>query len=78
MVSSSSSSSSTSKSKLTDEQWVKEQMKAFRETYGLLPGYEYADAYMQCILSLATSGIESERVIDVSYLWLLFCFNLFL
>ncbi len=54
------------KIKLTDEQWVKDQMNAFRETYGSLPGYEYADSYMDCILSLATSGIESDRVSDVS------------
>lgn len=69
-TSTSSTSSSTpkplTKMKMTDEQWVSEQMNAFRETYGLLPGYEYADAYMDCILSLATSGTESERVSDVS------------
>ncbi len=59
--------------KMTDEQWVNEQMKAFRETYGLLPGYEYADAYMQCILSLATSGVESERVMDVSFFSIVLC-----
>ena len=66
MSTSSSTPSPLQKMKLTDEQWVDEQMKAFRETYGLLPGYEYADAYMECILSLATSGVESERVSDVS------------
>ncbi len=67
MSTSSSTQNPLSKMKLTDEEWVTEQMRAFRETYGLLPGYEYADAYMQCILSLATSGVESERVDDVSY-----------
>jgi len=62
---SSSTPSPLTNMKLTDEQWVEKQMTSFRETYGLLPGYEYADAYMECILSLATSGVESERVNEV-------------
>mmetsp|Transcript_5163 Transcript_5163/g.9820 ORF Transcript_5163/g.9820 Transcript_5163/m.9820 type:complete len:845 (-) Transcript_5163:40-2574(-) len=49
----------------TDEKWVEEQLKAFRETYGSVEGYPYAEAYMECILSLATSGVESERVSEV-------------
>lgn len=67
MSSLSSTPSPLTRMKLSDEQWVDEQMKAFRETYGSLPGYEYADAYMECILSLATSGVESERVSEVSF-----------
>ena len=53
------------KSKITDEKWVEDQIKVFREGYGQLPGYEYADAYLECILSLATIGIESSRVSEV-------------
>jgi len=49
----------------TDEEWVAEQLAAFRESYGALPGYQYADAYLDCILNLATSGIESPRVAEV-------------
>jgi len=49
----------------TDEQWVIGQLKTFRETYGHVKGYTYAEAYMECILSLATSGVESERVKEV-------------
>lgn len=49
----------------SDEQWVQEQMQSFNETYGAIPGYNYAEAYMECILSLATKGVESRRVKDV-------------
>ena len=49
----------------TDEQWVIGQLKTFRETYGHVQGYTDAEAYMECILSLATSGVESERVTEV-------------
>ncbi len=52
----------------TDEQWVADQLKAFQETYGDIKGYEYAEAYMECILSLATKGVESDRVSEVSRL----------
>jgi len=50
----------------TDAQWVEDQLMAFQETYGQVAGYEFAEAYMACILSLATSGVESERVSEVS------------
>lgn len=40
-------------------------METFRSSYGALPGYPLADAYLECILSLATSGVESERVKEV-------------
>lgn len=49
----------------SDEQWVEEQMQSFHKTYGATPGYNYAEAYMECILSLATKGVESRRVKDV-------------
>jgi hypothetical protein len=50
----------------TDQEWVSDQINTFRQTYGQLPGYyEYADAYLECILNLATTGIESERVSEV-------------
>jgi hypothetical protein len=58
-------SSSPIPPKRTDETWVEDQMKVFREGYGQLPGYEYADAYLECILSLATTGIESSRLSEV-------------
>lgn len=48
-----------------DDMWVKEQMQIFNETYGEVPGYSYAEAYMECVLSLATKGIESERVVEI-------------
>lgn len=50
----------------TDEEYVSDQLKAFRERYGQLPGYTYAEAYLESILSLATSGKESARVQEVS------------
>lgn len=49
----------------TDEEYVADQLKSFRERYGELPGYECADAYLDSILSLATSGVESSRVPEV-------------
>jgi hypothetical protein len=59
------SSSPLGKKGRTDEKWVEEQLQAFRETYGSVEGYQYAEAYMECILSLATSGVESDRVSEV-------------
>ena len=49
----------------TDEEWVFDQIAAFRETYGSLSGYSLAEAYLECILSLATSGEESPKVAEV-------------
>ncbi|KAL7569336.1 hypothetical protein ACA910_016878 [Epithemia clementina (nom. ined.)] len=49
----------------TDAEYVTDQMNAFRERYGSLPGYGYAEAYLDSILSLATTGIESVRVPEV-------------
>lgn len=50
----------------TDEEYVADQLNAFRERYGNLPGYRFAEAYLESILSLATSGDESPRVKEVS------------
>ena len=55
----------SSKRGRTDEEWVAEQLDTFRESYEALPGYQYADAYLECILNLATSGVESPRVAEV-------------
>ena len=57
------------KQRKTDQEWITEQMEAFRLNYGQVPGYyEYADAYLECILDLATTGIESDRVSEVNQL----------
>ena len=50
----------------TNEEYVADQIAAFRERYGDLSGYNYAEAYLQSILSLATTGNESPRVTEVS------------
>lgn len=49
----------------TDEEYVTDQLNAFRGRYGDLPGYKFAEAYLESILSLATSGKESPRVKEV-------------
>lgn len=49
----------------TNEQYVEDQIKAFDERYGSLPGYQYAEAYLESILCLATTGQESPRVSEV-------------
>lgn len=49
----------------TSEQYVADQIKAFRERYGSLPGYQFAEAYLESVLGLATSGEESPRVKEV-------------
>jgi hypothetical protein len=49
----------------TDEEYVADQLKAFREKYGTVPGYALAEAYLECILSLATSGVESPSIKQV-------------
>ena len=45
----------------TDEQYVADQLRAFRDRYGNLANYNEAEDYLASILSLATSGVESER-----------------
>jgi len=49
----------------TNEKYVADQITAFRDRYGSLPGYNYAEAYLESVLSLATSGEESPRVKEV-------------
>lgn len=49
----------------TDQEYVADQIKSFRDRYGSLPGYEHAEDYLASILSLATSGRESERAVRV-------------
>jgi hypothetical protein len=46
----------------TDEQYVADQLQSFQDTYGTLTGYSYAQDYLECVLSLATTGVESEKV----------------
>eukprot|EP00560_Eucampia_antarctica_P006433 CAMPEP_0197829226 /NCGR_PEP_ID=MMETSP1437-20131217/5658_1 /TAXON_ID=49252 ORGANISM="Eucampia antarctica, Strain CCMP1452" /NCGR_SAMPLE_ID=MMETSP1437 /ASSEMBLY_ACC=CAM_ASM_001096 /LENGTH=721 /DNA_ID=CAMNT_0043430767 /DNA_START=59 /DNA_END=2225 /DNA_ORIENTATION=- len=60
-----SSLTSGPRTKRTDEQWVSEQMQGFRESYSALDDYELADAYLESILNLATSGLESPRVSEM-------------
>lgn len=50
----------------TDAEYVADQLKAFRDRHGTIPGFTCAEAYLECILSLATSGLESPRVSEVS------------
>jgi hypothetical protein len=59
------SSSSTTTKTRTNEEYVKDQIAAFQDRYGNLPGYNYAEAYLESILSLATTGKESPRVKEV-------------
>jgi hypothetical protein len=49
----------------TNEEYVADQIVAFRERYGSLSDYSYAEAYLESILSLATTGAESPRVNEV-------------
>eukprot|EP00578_Thalassiosira_sp_NH16_P023087 CAMPEP_0181088042 /NCGR_PEP_ID=MMETSP1071-20121207/6581_1 /TAXON_ID=35127 /ORGANISM="Thalassiosira sp., Strain NH16" /LENGTH=917 /DNA_ID=CAMNT_0023169943 /DNA_START=252 /DNA_END=3005 /DNA_ORIENTATION=- len=48
-----------------EQQWVTNQIAVFRESYIAIPNYNQAEAYLESILSLATSGTESERVEEV-------------
>jgi len=48
-----------------ERQWVASQLSMFRESYQNIPGYNAAEAYLECILSLATGGVESDRVAEV-------------
>ncbi len=50
----------------TNKEYVADQIAAFRERYESLSGYSYAEAYLESILSLATTGDESPRVTEVS------------
>jgi hypothetical protein len=50
----------------TNKEYVEDQIIAFQERYGSLPGYSGAEAFLESILSLATTGDESPRVKEVS------------
>ncbi len=50
----------------TNKEYVADQIAAFRDRYGDLSGYNYAEAYLESILGLATTGNESPRVTEVS------------
>ena len=56
----------TSKRGRGDKEWVNDQIIAFRQSYGEVMGYHLAEDYLECILSLATSGVESPKVPEVS------------
>ena len=48
-----------------EQKWISNQIAAFRESYNALPGYDQAEAYLESLLCLATSGTESDRVAEV-------------
>jgi len=50
----------------SEREYVEDQIRGFRGTYGTLPGYSAAEAYLECVLSLATSGNESPRLKEVN------------
>jgi len=58
-------STNPSKKTRTNEQYVADQISAFQERYGTIPDYKYAEAYLESVLSLATTGEESPRVKEV-------------
>lgn len=49
----------------TDAEYIHDQIKNFKERYGKLPGYSVAQDYLEAILCLATSGVESTSVANV-------------
>ncbi|GAX26035.1 hypothetical protein FisN_4Hh466 [Fistulifera solaris] len=49
----------------TDTEYIHDQIKNFKERYGKLPGYSVAQDYLEAILCLATSGVESTTVANV-------------
>mmetsp|Transcript_24227 Transcript_24227/g.35895 ORF Transcript_24227/g.35895 Transcript_24227/m.35895 type:complete len:654 (-) Transcript_24227:84-2045(-) len=58
------------KQQRSNEQYIQDQLSTFRSLYGSQDGnddsyYAPAEAYLECVLSLATSGIESNRVQEV-------------
>lgn len=55
----------TMSSEEREQKWISNQIAAFRESYSELPGYNQAEAYLESLLCLATSGIESDRVVEV-------------
>mmetsp|Transcript_26514 Transcript_26514/g.56972 ORF Transcript_26514/g.56972 Transcript_26514/m.56972 type:complete len:946 (-) Transcript_26514:237-3074(-) len=62
-----SNSSSSGTAEERERLWIKNQIADFRESYRETPNYNQAEAYLESVLSLATSGTESERVADVMW-----------
>ncbi|KAL9181078.1 hypothetical protein ACHAXT_009883 [Thalassiosira profunda] len=60
-----SASPSPRSSEEREQQWIENQIAVFRESYADVPGYDRAEAYLESILCLATSGEESPRVAEV-------------
>lgn len=50
-----------------EQQWIQNQIADFRESYSAIPNFNQAEAYLESVLSLATSGTESERLADVMW-----------
>ena len=72
---------SSSKRGKTNAKWICNQMTSFREGYEKLSGYGFSDAYIECILSLATAeyilslattGVEFIRISDVRKISILY------
>ena len=70
-VSGMASSTGSFKKTRTNEEYVKDQVNAFRNRYGKISGYNDAEALLESILSLATTGEESIRVNEVRKLQLI-------
>jgi len=64
-TSSNDSSTTTISSEDREKQWIQNQLSTFSQQYSTIPNYKAAEAYLESILILATSGIESPRVIDI-------------
>jgi len=64
-VSGMASSENSFKKTRTNIEYVQDQINAFQMRYGSLPGYSDAEAFLESILSLATTGDESPRVKEV-------------
>mmetsp|Transcript_23748 Transcript_23748/g.25378 ORF Transcript_23748/g.25378 Transcript_23748/m.25378 type:complete len:710 (-) Transcript_23748:62-2191(-) len=64
-VSGMASSENSFKKTRTNIEYVQDQINAFQKRYGSLPGYSDAEAFLESILSLATTGDESPRVKEV-------------
>lgn len=56
----------------SEKEWVNDQIAAFRSNYDELPGYNLAESYLECILSMATLGNESPKVVEVSFFYIIF------
>lgn len=48
-----------------EERWIRNQLADFSDSYGAVPGYDQAEAYLECLFSLSTSGVESGRAAEV-------------